>query len=439
MFSDLDDIMECAQHTHSSSEIVDNAHAHVCVVCGDSASGYRFYGASSVCFSCRIFFRRAATSDRKFTCTSIERENENNCIIEKVNRSQCKKCRYDKCLSVGLLPYLVNTPNRKARGIKKPEKQKLVAYPVNQLEEIKSNLKIKMNPTKQYQLELDDPLFKQNSFQILMQSISEVFFSSYLEQFMEIDGAIISQARGNRPVITIKPKAIDVGYNFLVTVMYMANKTFFPSFSNEELQSLSKSATRTMLGFSHCILDYFPAANLLEQRQKCTRIFPDKVLSLYKERFPDVESLDPVPFENFDIGITPYAKSYDDEKFIENTIDKFKQILCHDEELCELFLLLAIFSPVNVDLCVEGLRLVSHYQQKVSIMIYSHFMSRRNYDNVMSLDTMARIAACIGDLNRIGFILQHGLLKNDENEEIIDVDSIEVEAFEEDSTCLLLH
>ena len=50
---------------------------------------------------------------------------------------------------------------------------------------------------------------------------------------------------------------------------------------------------------------------------------------------------------------------------------------------------------------------------------------------------MARIAACIGDLNRIGFILQHGLLKNDENEEIINVDSIEVEAFEEDSTCLL--
>ena len=43
-----------------------------------------------------------------------------------------------------------------------------------------------MNPIKQYQLELDDSLFKQNTFQILMQSISEVFFSSYLEQFMEI-------------------------------------------------------------------------------------------------------------------------------------------------------------------------------------------------------------------------------------------------------------
>jgi len=41
MFSDLDNIMECAQHTPSSSEIIDNAHAHVCVVCGDSASGYR--------------------------------------------------------------------------------------------------------------------------------------------------------------------------------------------------------------------------------------------------------------------------------------------------------------------------------------------------------------------------------------------------------------
>jgi len=39
--------------------------------------------------------------------------------------------------------------------------------------------------------------------------------------------------------------------------------------------------------------------------------------------------------------------------------------------------------------------------------------------------------------NAVITILQHGLLKNDENEEIINVDSIEVEAFEEDSTCLL--
>ena len=195
-------------------------------------------------------------------------------------------------------------------------------------------------------------------------------------EFHFADGAVISQIRGKKSVITIGHDAIDVGYDFLVSSMNMANKTFFPSFSNEDLKSLSGSASRTLVGFTMCTMDYFPAENLLEQWKQCARIFPDNVVSAYKERFPDIESLEPVPYENFDCCITPYAKCYEDEKFIDATIEKLRDFLCYDAVLCELILLLAIFSPVNVDLTVEKLRLVKHYQQKVSIMIYLHLMSR---------------------------------------------------------------
>jgi len=85
---------------------------YICCVCGDNATNYRFYGASSVCYSCRIFFRRVVTAKQEFKCHGSGTKKKM-CSFDKLTRNQCKKCRFDKCLSVGLLPYLVNTANRK--------------------------------------------------------------------------------------------------------------------------------------------------------------------------------------------------------------------------------------------------------------------------------------------------------------------------------------
>ena len=48
---------------------------------------------------------------------------------------------------------------------------------------------------------------------------------------------------------------------------------------------------------------------------------------------------------------------------------------------------------------------------------------------------MTRIAGCIADLNRMGFIIQYGLLKksHNENEENINIDTIDIEALEEEA------
>jgi len=415
-------MMESTPQSSPSSEDVD-AQKHVCVVCGDTATAYRFYGAASVCYSCRIFFRRVVSSDQKLSCNSIDKTEK--CAIDKVTRSHCKKCRYEKCLSVGLLPYLVNSTNRKVK-----EQKKNISNPVNRLEA--STSVIKMNPEKPHHLELDDSTFKKYSWKVLIKSISDVFFSSYLEQLMEVEGAAISQIREKRPVIKIQTNAVDVSNKFFISAMNVANKTFFPDFSSQDLQAMSVSATWTLTGFALCIMDYFPATNLWQQTKNCSILYSDEIMSTYKERFPDMDSLEPVPYENYDLWMTPYAKSYEDEIFIENTMKNFQQCLCHDEVLLELILLLAIFSPVNVDLSEEQLRLVKHYQQKVSMMIYSHLMARRNYDNLTSLETMTKIVASIADLNRMGFIMQHGLLKNThcESEECINIDNINIDFLE---------
>jgi len=420
--------MECSQQlSSSSSEDVDAQIAHVCVVCGDAATAYRFYGASSVCYSCRIFFRRNVSSYQRFNCNSIDKTR--NCVLNKVTRSDCK---YDKCLSVGLLPSLVNSSKRETK-----EQKIIITYDVSQLEKSTSTAAIKVTPEMPSHLELDDSSFKNYALKILLQSIADVFYRSFLEPLIEIEATVISQIKEKRPIIKIQTNAVDISNDFFITSMNVANNTFFPNMCHEYLKFMSENAMRTLTGFNICILDYFPANNLLQQFKNCSRFCSDGILSTYKERFPDMERLDPVPYKNYDLHITPFAKCYEDEEFVEQTIDKFQQFLCHDEELCELILLLAIFSPANVNLCEDQLRLVKHYQQKATFMIHKHLMARRNYDNLTSLVVMTKIVACINDLNRLGLIVQHGLLKksHDEDEfgENFNIESIDIERLEEDT------
>ena len=83
-----------------------------CGVCRNPADNVKHYGAVA-CYSCRwdstmvnkynmylffrAFFRRAINNNtRTRTCA----RKANSCLINSVNRNNCKKCRYEKCLKV---------------------------------------------------------------------------------------------------------------------------------------------------------------------------------------------------------------------------------------------------------------------------------------------------------------------------------------------------
>ena len=88
----------------------------ICSVCGDYASGFHY--KCWTCEGCKVnankifhvltlimlivlkgFFRRSISKHLTYTC-----ERENNCVMEKNSRNQCQKCRYQKCLVVGMVP-----------------------------------------------------------------------------------------------------------------------------------------------------------------------------------------------------------------------------------------------------------------------------------------------------------------------------------------------
>ena len=201
-------------------------------------------------------------------------------------------------------------------------------------------------------------------------------------------------------------------------------KTFLPKLNSELLIKVSQSASLTILGLGTCVLDYFPVDNLYMQWKRTWIIYSDKIMGAYKSAYPDLETLKPVPMKNYDMGKSPYACNWEDEIFMSNTVQKAQKLLDYDDKLCRLIFILAIFSPVNVDINDEEDKLLKYYQEKISIMIYKHLMSNPSSSNLKCLETMTRIVEIIIELNKMGNILKFGLLPSSE-ENFDNIDEIE--------------
>jgi len=77
-----------------------------CLVCGGKAAAHQHYGAVC-CYSCRAFFRRGIS--RAYSCV----RGDMSCQVNSITRTNCKKCRFDRCLEVGMRPELVDATLRR--------------------------------------------------------------------------------------------------------------------------------------------------------------------------------------------------------------------------------------------------------------------------------------------------------------------------------------
>ncbi|CAG5131892.1 unnamed protein product [Candidula unifasciata] len=73
-----------------------------CRVCGDQAAGFH-YGVNT-CEACKGFFRRSLVRDGQYECIGTGK-----CLIDASRRKSCPKCRYLKCLSVGMSKDAIKT------------------------------------------------------------------------------------------------------------------------------------------------------------------------------------------------------------------------------------------------------------------------------------------------------------------------------------------
>ncbi|XP_069476704.1 nuclear receptor subfamily 4 group A member 3 isoform X2 [Ambystoma mexicanum] len=88
-----------------------------CAVCGDNAA-CQHYGVRT-CEGCKGFFKRTVQKNARYVCLASK-----NCPVDKRRRNRCQYCRFQKCLSVGMVKEVVRTDSLKGRRGRLPSKPK---------------------------------------------------------------------------------------------------------------------------------------------------------------------------------------------------------------------------------------------------------------------------------------------------------------------------
>ena len=80
----------------TAKKLSEPSKVRICAVCGDKASGFH-YGVQS-CEGCKSFFKRTIQKQLQYLC--VEKKE---CKIDKNNRIRCQYCRFQKCITLGML------------------------------------------------------------------------------------------------------------------------------------------------------------------------------------------------------------------------------------------------------------------------------------------------------------------------------------------------
>lgn len=91
--------------------------SQLCAVCGDNAA-CQHYGVRT-CEGCKGFFKRTVQKGSKYVCLANK-----DCPVDKRRRNRCQFCRFQKCLSVGMVKEVVRTDSLKGRRGRLPSKPK---------------------------------------------------------------------------------------------------------------------------------------------------------------------------------------------------------------------------------------------------------------------------------------------------------------------------
>jgi nuclear receptor subfamily 4 group A protein 2 len=101
--------------TSSSSGSQQQSLDKTCAVCGDTAA-CQHYGVRT-CEGCKGFFKRTVQRGAKYVCMA-----NRGCPVDKRRRNRCQFCRFQKCLSVGMVREVVRTDSLKGRRGRLPSK-----------------------------------------------------------------------------------------------------------------------------------------------------------------------------------------------------------------------------------------------------------------------------------------------------------------------------
>jgi len=397
----------------------------------------RLYGATTVCYSCRIFFRRTVKSKQELKCA---RGAQDLCNFDKSTRSSCRKCRYGKCLQIGMNPLLVDNcrkvekqeENVQSKQTKHTELNHRSTVIVAKQSHSPSSQNLTYSRTitpivssvatslQTYTRESLENIYKEICDKILLDPQGD-----YMQKLFEVDKRVIEQARSNKMKIEVTGDYISTCKTITESVSTNFLRKVLPGLSDSYIQGLASSTSITLLGLSAGVQQCFCDGSMLDQIQ---RSFPcsTEFLDFWKRIAPDIDELKALPMEAFAMMTSPWAPKIEHEEFVAETFQQLNEVIDGDKDVSQLLFLLALFSPVNIQTSAEETVCLKQFQSQMSMLVYSHVLGQQEMDNTSALEWVGRIGRIIQDLHKCGQIFSEGVIQYSEEDIMEDIDAIEI-------------
>eukprot|EP00090_Calanus_glacialis_P045837 TRINITY_DN8746_c0_g1_i1.p1 TRINITY_DN8746_c0_g1~~TRINITY_DN8746_c0_g1_i1.p1 ORF type:complete len:445 (+),score=140.52 TRINITY_DN8746_c0_g1_i1:23-1357(+) len=384
-----------------------------CGVCYSPATDVHHYGSVS-CYSCRAFFRRTVGSGKEYRFCS---KRTGQCVIDSNNRKNCKKCRFEKCLKIGMMQEKVNRRHPPTKKIKKKElktikksldigelvdecfvdekdycddvkderenKNKEEEYPDSDPENFKN-----LSPTFNLTFEED---FKIHELMVRKENLFEEFYNIFLEfpNFVSLWKRFLFQIQTCSPVIQsgVPADSYDCNMKNMVRDNFVKGGLVRHALEMfDEFKYVPDHVKTETIEFSLTVLQICIRSYLSANKDKPTLIDQHFAAGTYNKAFQTaydkvypgdrfaVQSFDPL---QLDIFTTPWAVNYDEEVFFKKTVTVLGSIVKDDVKLGTLFMILVLATP-GAALSVEAQAdpSLKKVQSDISLLMYRYLKNK---------------------------------------------------------------
>ena len=347
----------------------------ICCVCEDDdpTKVQNMYGATSVCFACRNFFRTCVNNENKTELKCIRKNPVSRCPINKSTRKDCKFCRYQKCLSVGMKPLLVDR-----------RKNKISRETTISCSSEEASRKEKFLKTYE------------ETYRLVMLEPNGVYLTSQ---------ASLEDEMVRKPNACFHEKWKKIVHQVVEKFLLQHTQT---RLKKETIKSITAETHMAMFSLHQALKNCFDNKNILEQFSNAYH-FPKVVLDLLKDECPytDTEEFSPFKPEEFEIKTTAATQNQEDDDFLESTKGMLFKLMQGDQELGRIFALIVMFTPCDVELTNEESLIFKEFQSQVSMIMFSHIMSQEEETFVSAFKRCSDLASIVKDIFKCGLILKN--------------------------------
>jgi len=399
----------------------------VCLVCGEPTVSHKHYGAVC-CYSCRAFFRRSI--NQRFSCIN----GDNKCTIDKITRANCKSCRYNRCLEVGMKKNLVDINkhwriNRKnVRGSEtkrsvdiddivdlcfEDEEKKKVDYETDKI--ITSNVISELKYpilcfTLEEELCIHELIVKREFMLDIIENVKNSSQSEQLRELVKITGI------GSQRKVSYAQRLCEASMRLGQHISSTRFQDVYHEFSavnKVNAYNCHFASFPALCTFFYTVCEATKDLSLVDQQRMigCSEGSIARLL----QQFPEALDMKGLGLENQSMFTSPWALSLEEEDFFTKSIREIGQILGWDIAVWSVYQSIIMVSDEDI-----SDQEITRVKGELWLLLYRYMSSKIGAEQASK--TVESLKECVRTLQRCGEILFFRMLWTDDAEE----DSLEL-------------